>query len=215
MPNVPAMLEAHFAVPLLRTVLVAINTRLAAPEIAYILDHSGASVLVVDAELAPVVAAVLPARAALRHVVVVQDGDASNPLDAPQYEDLLAAATPLALAETRDDENRLLSINYTSGTTGSPKGAVYTHRGGYLNALAMIVQFRLDSWGEVPKAFVTLKAGATATAEELIQFSRDRLAHFKCPKAVVFTDLPKTSTGKIQKFVLREPEWKGHSKRVN
>ena len=72
-----------------------------------------------------------------------------------------------------------------------------------------------DKWGEVPKAFVTLKPAATATADDLIRFCRDRIAHFKCPKSVVFADLPKTSTGKIQKFVLREAEWKGRKKRVN
>jgi fatty-acyl-CoA synthase len=72
-----------------------------------------------------------------------------------------------------------------------------------------------DKWGEVPKAFVTLKPGVGATAEELIAFARERLAHFKCPRAVEFGPLPKTSTGKIQKFVLREREWAGHDKRIH
>ena len=72
-----------------------------------------------------------------------------------------------------------------------------------------------DKWGEVPKAFVTVKPGATLTEAELIAFCREKLAGFKCPKAVVFGDLPKTATGKIQKFVLREAEWKGRAKRVN
>jgi fatty-acyl-CoA synthase len=72
-----------------------------------------------------------------------------------------------------------------------------------------------EKWGEVPKAFVTLKPGAAATEKEIIEFCRSRIAHFKCPKAVAFSDLPKTSTGKIQKFVLREAEWKGRDKRVN
>ena len=61
-----------------------------------------------------------------------------------------------------------------------------------------------EKWGEIPCAFVNLKAEAKVTEEELIGFCRDNLAHFKCPKRVVFTELPKTSTGKIQKFVLRE-----------
>ena len=61
-----------------------------------------------------------------------------------------------------------------------------------------------DKWGETPCAFVTLKNGQSATADGIIAFTRERLARFKCPKTVVFTDLPKTSTGKIQKFVLRE-----------
>jgi fatty-acyl-CoA synthase len=72
-----------------------------------------------------------------------------------------------------------------------------------------------DRWGERPKAFVSLADGATATEEELIAFCRDRLAHYKCPDAVVFGPLPKTSTGKVQKFALREPEWAGRERRIN
>ncbi|HXV44046.1 MAG TPA: acyl-CoA synthetase, partial [Anaerolineae bacterium] len=72
-----------------------------------------------------------------------------------------------------------------------------------------------DTWGERPKAFVTLKSGQHATAEEIIAFCRERLAHFKCPAAVEFGDLPKTSTGKVQKYVLREKEWAGREKRIN
>jgi fatty-acyl-CoA synthase len=72
-----------------------------------------------------------------------------------------------------------------------------------------------DRWGERPKAFVTLAAGASADAAELIAFSRERLAHYKCPDAVEFGELPKTSTGKVQKVVLREREWAGRDKRVN
>jgi fatty-acyl-CoA synthase len=70
-------------------------------------------------------------------------------------------------------------------------------------------------WGEVPKAFVTLKPGASATAEELIAHCRARLPGFKTPKDIEFAELPKTSTGKIQKFVLRDREWKGFEKRVH
>jgi fatty-acyl-CoA synthase len=72
-----------------------------------------------------------------------------------------------------------------------------------------------DTWGEVPKAFVTLKTGAAATDVEIIEHCRTRLAHFKVPRAVEFGPLPKTSTGKIQKFALRDREWKGREKRIN
>jgi fatty-acyl-CoA synthase len=72
-----------------------------------------------------------------------------------------------------------------------------------------------DHWGERPKAFVTLKPGAAAGEAELIAFCRSRLAHFKCPDAIAFGPLPKTSTGKVQKGVLREPEWAGHEKRIH
>jgi len=72
-----------------------------------------------------------------------------------------------------------------------------------------------EQWGERPKAFVTLKPGQSATEAEIIAFCREHIAHFKCPAAVEFGDLPKTSTGKVQKFVLREKEWGGREKRIN
>lgn len=68
--------------------------------------------------------------------------------------------------------------------------------------------------GEVPKAFVTLKEGAQVTEQELIQFCRYQIAAFKCPTTIEFTTLPKTSTGKIQKYLLREKEWVGYEKRI-
>ena len=72
-----------------------------------------------------------------------------------------------------------------------------------------------EQWGEVPKAFVMPHAGAEVTGEEIVQFCRDRIAHFKCPKHVEFGELPKTATGKIQKFLLREKEWQGYEKRIH
>lgn len=71
------------------------------------------------------------------------------------------------------------------------------------------------TWGERPKAFVTLKPGQQVEEQELIAFCRERLAHFKCPAAIEFGELPKTSTGKIQKYILREREWAGREKRIN
>ena len=72
-----------------------------------------------------------------------------------------------------------------------------------------------DTWGERPKAFVVLKGGETATGPELIEHVRDRIAHFKAPDTVALVaELPKTSTGKIQKYVLREKEWQGHEARI-
>jgi len=72
-----------------------------------------------------------------------------------------------------------------------------------------------DYWGEVPKAFVVLRPGADVTAEDIIAFVRTRLARFKVPKAIEFGELPKTSTGKIQKFVLRDREWADKERRIN
>jgi fatty-acyl-CoA synthase len=72
-----------------------------------------------------------------------------------------------------------------------------------------------EKWGERPKAFVTLKVDQELTEEALIGFCRDNLAHFKCPDAIAFCDLPKTSTGKVQKYILRMQEWGDSDKRIN
>ena len=72
-----------------------------------------------------------------------------------------------------------------------------------------------EQWGEVPKAFIVQNAGASVSGDEIIEFCRDRIAHFKAPKHVEFGELPKTATGKIQKFILREKEWAGHERRIN
>ncbi len=142
-PNVPAMLVAHFAVPLAAAVLVAINTRLSGPEIEYILGHAGARVLVVDTELYPTVAPHLSSVDGLRAVVTVDDIGLGTPDGTVPYRDFVATGAdggPLPWAV--EDENLPISINYTSGTTGRPKGVVYTHRGAYLNALGELIHSR-------------------------------------------------------------------------
>ena len=458
-PNTPALLEAHFAVPAAGGVLVAVNTRLDSGEIGYILDHSGSRFLFVDDALAHLVEPL-----DLRAMQVVHIADTGAPDD--PYEAFLAGGSEEDPPPVLADEEEPISMNYTSGTTGRPKGVVYTHRGAYLNALGEVVETGMtfdavylwtlpmfhcngwcftwavtamagthvclrqvdpgriwqlleaegvthycgaptvhinllahpaarrlerqvtaviagappsptllgqlrdhhirpihvygltetygptsvcawqeeweglpadeqarqlarqgqgyvvsdevrvvdeeggdvprdgqtmgevvmrgnivmkeyfdqpeataeafrggwfhsgdlgvrhpdgyveirdrakdiiisggenistieveqtvarhpdvlecaviavpdDKWGERPKAFVTLKAGAQVSEAEIIDFCRERLAHFKCPAAVEFGELPKTSTGKVQKFVLREKEWEGRTRRVN
>ncbi len=458
-PNIPAMLEAHFGVPAAGGILVAINTRLASDEIAYILKHSGSRFLFVDAELEGLVKPV--DLTGVRVVRVDDTGAVGDP-----YEDFLATGAPDPLESWLEDEDETLSINYTSGTTGRPKGVMYSHRGAWVNAVGEVLeagmsfdttylwtlpmfhcngwcftwgvtavagthvclrrveaariwelidtegvthyngaptvhvgvvndpkahrlrrpvtvcvagappsptllgklkelgfrpvhvygltetygphtvcawhaewdalppeeQARLAArqgqgyalfdlvrvvdtnmhdvprdgetlgevimrgnnamkgyfeqrdataeafrdgwfhsgdlavwhpdgyvelrdrkkdiiisggenistieveqtivrhpavlecavvavpdakWGERPKAFVTLKPGKSATERDIIEFCRQHIAHFKCPAAVEFGDLPKTSTGKVQKFVLREKEWRGQAKRIN
>ena len=470
-PNVPALLAAHFAVLRVRAALVAINTRLNPAEVGYILNHSGAKVVIADPELAPRVAEApggLEARPTLVNLHDPVAGMTGSPLDGPSFDEFVDGAEVLPVTGGVDDEDRITSINYTSGTTGRPKGVMYTHRGAAINALGEIVVHKLErdstflwtlpmfhcngwcfpwavtaaggkhvmlrevdpakvlelipaervthfngaptvllmlaeapeargvrfdprvkvatggsppsptllarmdelgvdvthlygltetygphvycelqpgwedlevqakakvmarqgvpyhvathlrvvddqmrdvpadastmgevvmrgnnvmkgyyedpeataaafaggwfhsgdlgvvhpdgyielrdrkkdiiisggenistievehtvvkhpavlecaivampheKWGEVPKAFVSLKPGASATEEEIIEFCRDQLAHFKCPKAVEFGELPKTSTGKIQKFRLREKEWAGAEKRIH
>ena len=146
MPNIPEMLVAHFAVPLAGGVLVAINTRLAPPEVKYILEHSGATVLVIDAALHGLVDSVLADLPELRHVVTVLDPaggvEPSPTVPGFGYDELLAMGSDEPLPWTVEDERSTISINYTSGTTGRPKGVMYHHRGAYLNSLAEIIHSR-------------------------------------------------------------------------
>jgi len=136
-PNVPEALVAQFAVPLAGAVLVAINTRLAPEEVRYICDHSGAKVLVVDAGLHPTIA---PGGLPDEIVTVPAPGITPDPaVGGISYEEFLERGSDDPLPWAVDDENAPISINYTSGTTGRPKGVVYTHRGAYLNALGEIV----------------------------------------------------------------------------
>jgi fatty-acyl-CoA synthase len=143
LPNVPEMLVAHFAVPLAGAVLVAINTRLSADEVRYICDHSGSVLLIVDSAFAPTVAPVVGALETVRTVVTLVDPhgpQAGEPIPGSiAYADLLAGATGETLPWTVDDERATISINYTSGTTGRPKGVMYSHRGAYLNALGEVL----------------------------------------------------------------------------
>ena len=145
LPNIPQMLEAHFGVPLSGGVLVAINTRLSADEILYILNHSGAKALIADTELASLVASIREHCESLRIVVNVDDGSGEAYLDGEEYEAFLESGSPSEPDWPIDDEEDVISINYTSGTTGRPKGVMYTHRGAYLNALGEIIETKMTS----------------------------------------------------------------------
>jgi fatty-acyl-CoA synthase len=146
-PNVPALLAAHFAVLRVRAVLVAINTRLSPDEVGYILDHSGAKIVLVDPELASAVSGAPTGLVARPKLVNLEDpvaGVTGRPLDGPTFEEFLDGAEVMPTSGGIDDEDRLTSINYTSGTTGRPKGVMYTHRGAYLNALGELMVHRLQ-----------------------------------------------------------------------
>jgi fatty-acyl-CoA synthase len=134
LPNVPAMLDLHFAVPGTGAVLVPMNTRLSAREYAYILEHSGARCLVADRALQGVVEESLGHLGERLEVVYLDEG--------PEYEDRLRAVEPLDVCPQADWT--LLSINYTSGTTGRPKGVMYVHRGAYLHALGVMTEAGLE-----------------------------------------------------------------------
>ena len=137
-PNTPALLEAHYAVPAAGGILVAINSRLNSQEIDFILRHSGAKFLFVDGELQPVVE---PINLEGIQVVRIDDtGAADDP-----YEEFLAAGLSEPVASWLEDEEETISINYTSGTTGNPKGVMYTYRGAYLNGLAEVISTGMSS----------------------------------------------------------------------
>jgi len=128
LPNSPAMLEAHFGVPAAGGILVTVNTRLSSDEIAYILEHSGSRFLLFDAELAGLVDGI-----DLDGVQVIRVDDTGSADD--PYEQLLAGGGPDRPVSWLEDEEETISVNYTSGTTGRPKGVQFTYRGAYLNAL--------------------------------------------------------------------------------
>jgi acyl-CoA synthetase (AMP-forming)/AMP-acid ligase II len=145
LPNLPELLVAHFGVPLAHAVLVAINTRLSGGEITYILQHSGAKILVADSELLATTAPDLDDCPALEELVVVDDVAAEVPAGATAYAEFLSRSEGAWRPWRVDDEQRVISINYTSGTTGRPKGVMYTHRGAHLNALAEVVHSHHDT----------------------------------------------------------------------
>jgi fatty-acyl-CoA synthase len=124
----------------------------------------------------------------------------------------LAVMHPDGYIELRDRAKDIIISGGENISTIEVERCVYQHPSVLEVAVIAIPDER---WGEVPKAFVTLKDGESLTERELIDFCRDRIAHFKAPKAVEFGELPKTSTGKIQKFVLRDREWGSGTRRIN
>jgi len=148
-PNIPELLVANFAVPLAGAILVPLNTRLSPDEIDYICNHAGAELLVADTEFLPPVPEVLARSGTIREVVAVSDPlgpgpDTIGDLATITYAELLSRGSDEPLPWAVDDELSTISINYTSGTTGQPKGVMYSHRGAYLNALGEIIHQRFD-----------------------------------------------------------------------
>ena len=140
--NTPAMLECHYGVPMCQAVLNTLNTRLDAPIIAFSLDHADAKVVIIDREFSKVMKDAL-ARAKVKPLVIDYDdpecSSGGERLGEIDYEQFVASGDPNYAWHMPDDEWDAITLNYTSGTTGDPKGVVYHHRGAYLLAVANVV----------------------------------------------------------------------------
>jgi fatty-acyl-CoA synthase len=144
LPNIPQMLECHYGVPLAGAVLNALNIRLDAGTIAYILDHGEAKAVVVDTELMPLLQDALAQSAAKPFIIEVDDPEGpdtarKSTLGGQDYEAFLAGGDPAQPWVLPQDEWDAIALNYTSGTTGRPKGVVYHHRGAYLLATGNVL----------------------------------------------------------------------------
>ncbi len=174
--NTANHLELYFAAPCSGRVLHTLNIRLFPEQLTYIANHAGDEVVFIDRSLGPSVWPLLPTFETVRHIVIMDDGTGDIPEEAPEgkevhdYEELLAAAEPVEWDVT--DENRAASMCYTSGTTGNPKGVVYTHRSTYLHTmgtmaadaigasetdtiLPVVPMFHANAWGLAHSAVAT------------------------------------------------------------
>ncbi|WP_374413413.1 acyl-CoA synthetase [Hydrogenophaga sp.] len=146
LPNTPPMVEAHFGVPMAGAVLNALNTRLDPEAIAFMLDHGEAKAVIVDPEFAGTMAKALKLRQATTPLLVIDVQDAlftgeSQPIGSTTYETFIAGGDPAFAWQLPGDEWDAIALNYTSGTTGNPKGVVYHHRGAAMNAISNILEW--------------------------------------------------------------------------
>ena len=146
LPNTPPMVEAHFGVPMSGAVLNTLNTRLDPEALAFMLDHGEARALIVDPEFAPVIAKALKLRTRTEPLLVIQVddevyGEAAVQVGTVCYEDFVAQGDANFAWELPEDEWDAIALNYTSGTTGNPKGVVYHHRGAATNAISNVLEW--------------------------------------------------------------------------
>ena len=148
LPNIPAMLEAHHGVPMCGAVLNALNIRLDAGALAFMLEHGEAKALLTDTEFAPLMREAVQQIG--RPILVIDVDDPEGPgggrIGEIAYEDLLAEGDPAFAPLWPDDEWQAIALNYTSGTTGNPKGVVYHHRGAHLNAVGNVLVWSMPQF---------------------------------------------------------------------
>ncbi|MDR3453133.1 MAG: acyl-CoA synthetase [Rhodoferax sp.] len=146
LPNTPPMVEAHFGIPMAGAVLNALNTRLDAETLAFMLDHGEAKVLIVDPEFAALMQKALALRQGTTPLLVIDVADpvhtgAVQKIGSLDYDDFVAGGDPQFAWSLPGDEWDAIALNYTSGTTGNPKGVVYHHRGAAINAISNILEW--------------------------------------------------------------------------
>ncbi len=145
LPNIPAQAEAHFAIPATGAILNTINIRLDADTVAYIFDHGAAKFVLVDTQFLALAEAAIATMDTPPMIIEVADPQADHPATGhhPEYEDLLASGDASYEWVMPRDEWESIALNYTSGTTGRPKGVVYHHRGAYLQTMGMVVSWQM------------------------------------------------------------------------
>jgi len=217
LPNIPEMLDANFGPMRIGAVLVALNTRLASGEIAYILKHSGSKTLIFDSEYAETVRSLMGDVPGIEtYVQVVDTAPRADDIGAREYEEFLASAPALPTTTPTLDERDAISINYTSGTTGFPKGVVFHGRGAWVNAAGEALEMEM-SWRSVylwtlpmfhcngwcfPWAIAAI--GGTnvclrkVVAEDIYRLIRDKKVTHMCGAPTVLTSMYSSSSAEGQ-----------------
>lgn len=219
-PNIPELFELHFALPLSGAVINTLNTRLEPGTIAYILSHADTKAVIVDRELIPLLTRAFEELGQTLPVIEIADPNAnvSHTMGGQDYEDLLQDADPTGTLGLPDDEWDAIALNYTSGTSGRPKGVVYHHRGAYLMALgtvaawqnphypvylSVVPMFHCNGWGHpwvIAMLGGTMVFTRTPTPDLILDTIRTRgVTHFGAAP-IVLQMLAETATGSADPF---------------